>query len=107
MTTRTDIEAQRSARVPGTTFRDGVAGRRPRIAGHPAVDVHVVVRHFLAFGRDWDEVRHRFDWIPEEGLRAALRYYELYPDEIDQWLERERKLTPEHLYQKYPFTWPA
>src|SRR5262245_12686565 len=62
MTARTHSEAERMARVPGITFRDGTAGRRARIAGSPALDVVEVIKHYLAFDRDWNMLRQRFDW---------------------------------------------
>jgi hypothetical protein len=45
--------------------------------------------------RNFEELRQNYDWLSETQLRAALRYFELYPEEIEARLQRERQWTPE------------
>ncbi|HSF18730.1 MAG TPA: hypothetical protein VLK65_24615 [Vicinamibacteria bacterium] len=49
-------------------------------------------------------LRGDFSWLRETQLRVALAFYELYPEEIDVRLERERSWTPERLRKELPFT---
>ena len=105
MTTRADSEAERMQRVPGIIFVDGPAGRRARLAG-TGLEVFEIIKHYHAGNDDWDELRSWFHWLTEDELRSALRYYELYPEEIDTWLAEEAQLTPERVYAMYPFMRP-
>lgn len=81
-------------RAPGILFADGPAGRRAVVAGS-GLDVWELIAAWLEGGRDFQDLRRNYDWLTEEQLRSALRYYELYPEEIDARLERERRWTPE------------
>ena len=44
-----------------------------------------------------------YHWLTEPQLRAALAYYQLYPDAIDARLEREESWTPERVARDLPF----
>lgn len=80
--------------VPGIVLKDGPTGGRAVIAGS-GLDVWEVVATWNESGRDFEELRQNYGWLAEAQLRAALRYYELYPEEIDIRLEKERQWTPE------------
>lgn len=56
-----------------------------------------VVAAWREGGRDFRELRQNYDWLTEGQLLAALRYYELYPEEIDTRLEKERQWTPDRI----------
>lgn len=105
MATETEAEAEQMRRAPGIIFVDGPAGRRARVAG-TGLEVFEIIKYYIGFERDWQELRQRFDWLTDEQLRAAVRYYELYPAEIDARLEEEASWTPERVYAMYPFTKP-
>lgn len=94
--TTTDLltEAVRMRRVPGIVFGDGPTGRRAVVAGS-GIDVWEVIATWQEGNRDFEQLRRNYDWLGEAQLRAALRYYELYPEEIEARLERERRWTPE------------
>jgi len=47
-------------------------------------------------------LRWSLPWLSETQLRAVLSYYELYPDEIDHRLEREKAWTPERGWREMP-----
>ena len=94
VTTDLLTEAVRMRRVPGVVFGDGPTGRRAVVAGS-GIDVWEVIATWQESGRDFEQLRRNYDWLSEAQLRAALRYYELYPEEIEARLERERQWTPE------------
>lgn len=98
-------EALRMRRAPGVVFVDGPAGRRAALAG-TGLDVWEIVATWQASGKDFDQLRQSYDWLTEPQLRASLAYYELYPQKIDERLERESKWTPERVATDLPFARP-
>ncbi len=98
-------EAVRMRRAPGIIFSAGSTGRRATIAG-TGLDVWEVVAAWRACGEDYDKLRRSYPWLDEAQLRGALSYYQLYPEEIDERLERERRWTPERTWTELPFTRP-
>jgi uncharacterized protein (DUF433 family) len=80
--------------VSGIVFADGPSGRRAVVEGS-GIDVWDVIATWQEGGPDFEKLRRNYDWLSEAQLRAALRYYELYPEEIDARLEKERQWTPE------------
>lgn len=105
MTIETVSEAEKMRRVPGIYFMDGATGRRACVAG-TGIDVWEIISAYAAADRDWDTLREGFDWLSEVQLRAALAYYDSFPEEIDQRLEREAYWTEERVWQHYPFMRP-
>jgi len=75
---------------PLIVFRDGAAGRRASLAG-ARVDVAQVVDTFFASGKDVEQAA-RYLLLPEPLVRAALRYYADYRDEIDTWRDRVQEI---------------
>jgi uncharacterized protein (DUF433 family) len=98
-------EAVRMRRAPGIIFSSGPTGRRATVAG-TGLDVWEVVATWRACGEDYDELRRNYDWLDEAQLRAALSYYALYPDEIEERLERERRWTADRVWSELPFARP-
>ena len=88
-------------RAPGIVFADGPSGRRAVVAGS-GLDVWEVVRAWKEAGEDLAALREEFAWLAEPQLRAALAYYELYPQEIDARLAREDAWSPESLRREHP-----
>lgn len=99
-------EAVRMRRAPGIAFRSGPTGRRPTLPG-TGIDIWEVVAAYKARGEEWERLVEEFPWLEPTQLRAALNYYELYPEEIEARLEREQDWTPETLYRHHPFMRPA
>lgn len=87
-------EAVKMRRAPGIVFAAGPTGRRAVVAG-TGLDVWELVAAWLEGSRDFEDLKRNYEWLTEAQLRSALRYYELYPEEIDARLERERRWTPE------------
>lgn len=99
-------EAIRMRRAPGVAFVDGATGRRAVVAG-TALDIWELVATWRDGGCDMDRLARSYPWLSEMQLRAALGYYRLYPDEIDERIEREDAWTPERIRQDLPYATPA
>ena len=98
-------EGIKMRRAPGIVFADGPAGRRAVVAGS-GLDVWEVVATWQSSGEDWSLLRQSYPWLSEPQLRSALAFYELYPQEIDARLAREREWTHERVRRELPFTRP-
>ena len=98
-------EAVRMRRVPGVVFMDGPAGRRASIAG-TGLDVWEVISTFKSVGADRERLEVSYEWLSDRQLSAALAYYDLYPQEIDERIEEEERWTPGRLYGEFPYLRP-
>jgi len=99
-------EAIRMRRVPGIHFVEGVRGARRAAVAGTGLEVWEVVRTYKEVGEDYGELRKSYPWLSEPQLRAALSYYELYPDEIEARLKLEESWTPERVKKEMPFAVP-
>lgn len=99
-------EAIEMRRAPGVVFADGPAGRRAVVAGS-GIDVWEVVASWKAAGQDSRTLREAYPQLTETQLRAALGYYRLFPDGVDERLAREAAWTPERVRRELPFAAPA
>jgi uncharacterized protein (DUF433 family) len=75
-------EALRMRACPGIYFADEPGGREAKIAG-TGLGVWEVIRDYLAAGRDDGKVRKAFPQLSAAQTRAAVLYYEKYPEEVD------------------------
>ena len=98
-------EGIRMRRVPGIAFADGPSGRRAILAG-TGLDVWEIIATWRAAAGSDTVLRQSYPWLTEPQLRAALAYYELYPDEINARLEIEAQWTPERVRRELPFLRP-
>jgi uncharacterized protein (DUF433 family) len=98
-------EAVRMRRAPGIVFADGPAGRRAVLVG-TGLDVWEVIATWKEVGGSFKKLKKNYDWLTEPQLRAALGYYERYPEEIDERLGREESWTPERVRRELPFAVP-
>jgi uncharacterized protein (DUF433 family) len=71
---------------PLIVFREGAAGRRAALAG-TRLDVAQVIDTLQAEENSIEATAEYFD-VSEQHVRAALRYYADYREEIDKWRER-------------------
>lgn len=83
----------------------GVAGRKPRIAGHRITVQNIVIWH-EQMGLSADEIASEYDLSLSE-IYAALAYYHDHRAEIDQlirderaFVEELRRMTPSKLLDK-------
>lgn len=79
-------EAIKMREHPDIYFMDGPAGRRARVCD--GLDVWEIIQPYYLHGKDWDDLRDTYYWLPESVLRVAMKYYEAYPDEIEGWIIR-------------------
>jgi uncharacterized protein (DUF433 family) len=82
-------EGLRTERHPLVYFRDAAGGRRPAVVGS-RLDVWRVLDTVRAHDGSVAEAAEYLSQ-PEAKVRAAVRYYADYRDEIDAWAERERE----------------
>ena len=98
-------EGVRMRRVPGIVFTDGAVGRRATVAGS-GIDVWELIGTWRSVDHDYARLSQAYDWLSRHQLEAALSYYELYPEEIDERLESEESWTQERIHAELPFTHP-
>lgn len=82
-------EGMRMEDHPGIVFRDGPGGRRAGLAGGP--DVWEVVSAIRASGLKGEAaVTAAAEWgnLTPAQVRAAIRYYADFPEEVDDRLRR-------------------
>ena len=75
---------------PLIAFREGAAGRRAALVGS-RLDVAQVI-DTLRESDNSVERAAEYLGIPEQHVRAAVRYYADFPDEVDEWRERMREI---------------
>jgi uncharacterized protein (DUF433 family) len=80
-------EGLRMDEHPQIRFREGAAGRRAALAG-TRLDVWQVIETLRNSGNSVEETAAYFS-IPEAWVRACVRYYAAYPDEVDALAQRE------------------
>jgi uncharacterized protein (DUF433 family) len=79
-------EGLRREQHPLIAFREGAAGRRAALVG-TRLDVWQVIETVRQSDKSTDEAA-AYLAIPEAWVRACVRYYADYPDEVDEWTER-------------------
>lgn len=108
MTTEALTEAEKMRRVPGIDFVDGVGGatdRRARVAG-TGLEVWEMIDIYCGFGGDKAAILDGYPWVTSDMIDAALAYYAAFPEAIDASRALNESMTPETMYELYPFTRP-
>jgi uncharacterized protein (DUF433 family) len=84
------FEGLRQDAHPMIVFRDGAAGRRAMLLGTRLSVAQVMDTVGAAEERGDAAIREAAEYlhIPEGQVRACVRYYASYQDEIDQWRDR-------------------
>jgi uncharacterized protein (DUF433 family) len=98
-------EAVRTRRIPGIVFADEFRGRVPTVAG-TGLEPWEILRSYREADNDWERLKETYHWLSDLQLRAAIAYFQAYPEEIEARLKDEEKWTPEELWTQYPFTRP-
>jgi uncharacterized protein (DUF433 family) len=86
-------EALRMRMCPGVYFADEPAGRDAKVAG-TGLGVWEVIRDYLAEKRDVKRLRRSLPRLSDAQLTAALRYYEAWPEEIDELIAENADAIP-------------
>ena len=79
-------EALRMRKCPGIYFHDEPAGREAKIAG-TGLGVWEVINVYKTGSRSAKTLKKHFHWLSEAQLKAALTYYQAWPEEIDDLVE--------------------
>ncbi|MGH2448561.1 MAG: hypothetical protein ACRDFS_08160 [Chloroflexota bacterium] len=74
-------EAVKMREFPDIVTVSGPTGRRAKFVGGP--DVWEILEPFILAGNDRNALRQSYPEAEEAMLQSAIRYYELYPDEIE------------------------
>jgi uncharacterized protein (DUF433 family) len=93
-------EGMREAEFALIEFRDSAAGRQACLKGS-TLAVWEVIMIAQEHGMDVEQVADYFS-RPVEWVRAALHYYEAYPQEIDQAIADNRAMGYEKLKRLLP-----
>jgi uncharacterized protein (DUF433 family) len=96
-------EAVRASRVPGIVFVQRRDGRRPAIA-FSGLEVWEIIATWKEAGENWALLVEAYPELSENQVRAAVAYYQAYPEEIDDRLAREAEWTPQRVAEELPFT---
>ena len=96
------VEAIKMRRCPGIVFADGVSGRRARIAG-TGLEVWEVISTYRSVNQDFSRLQKAYHWLTEQQLRAALGYYKVYREEIDELIKLNESWSIESITERFPF----
>jgi len=83
-------EGLRTDEHPLIYFRDGTSGRRPALAG-TRLDVWQAIETLRQNGNSVEDAAEYLG-LPAEKVRACVRYYADYKDEIDEWAVRSKAI---------------
>ncbi len=87
-------EGLRMSAHPQIFFRGGAIGRRPVLVA-TRLDIWQVIETFRE-NNDSVEKTAEYLSIPQNRVKAAIRYYEEYPEEIDLFIKHTRELADLH-----------
>jgi len=93
-------EGLRMRACPGIYFASEPTGRTAKVAG-TGLGVWEVLRDFVG-NQNVERLREAFADLSPSQLRAALLYFNCYPDEVRAAVEANAALTPEAIEQRYP-----
>lgn len=94
-------EAVKMQRCPCIIFSEGTAGRRARIAG-TGIEVWEVIATYKGVRENFGRLRKAYHWLTEQQIKAAVSYYRVYPEEIDQLMKQNEELTRKYVHKRYP-----
>ena len=96
-------EAVRASRIPGIVFLQRRDGRRAAVA-FSGLEVWEIIATWKQGEESWQRLVEAYPELSENQLRAAVAYYQAYPEEIDERLAREAYWIPERVAEELPFT---
>lgn len=95
-------EAVKMKRCPGIVFTEGTSGRRARVAG-TGIEVWEVIGSYKSVGSDYERLRKAYHWLTEQQLRAAIGFYQTYPEDVETLLGRNEEFSPDSMRRRHPF----
>ena len=96
------MEAIKMRKCPGITFTDGPAGRRARIAGS-GIDVWELIATFRGLKENYEKLKKAYHWLNDHQIRSAFSYYTLYPEELNEMINRNETMTRDEVLKNFPF----
>jgi uncharacterized protein (DUF433 family) len=99
-------EALKMRRVHGIYFADEFLCREAKVGG-TGLGVWEVIETYQSMDQDWARLREYFNWLDEWQLREALEYYQAYPEEINEQVQKNQSVTEEEIWTAHPFTRPG
>lgn len=96
------MEAIKMRRCPGIVFTEGVSGRRAKMGG-TGIEVWEIIFTYKSVGKDLKRLKKGYHWLSTEQIRAALSYYSIYPQEIDQLIDQNESWTKKRIQERHPF----
>lgn len=95
-------EAIKMRRCPGIVFTQGVSGRRAKVGG-TGIEVWEIISTYKSVGKDLKRLKKAYHWLSPEQIRAALSYYSIYPQEIDQLIDQNESWAKKRIQERHPF----
>lgn len=95
-------EALKAHHCPGIIFSEGTSGKRARAAG-TGIDVWEIIATYQSVNNDFNRLKKTYNWLTIQQLRAAIGYYNLYQEEIDNLISENAGWTSDEIAKKYPF----
>lgn len=89
--------------MTGIVFVPNQGERRPAVA-FTNLEVWEIVATWKEGDESWQQLVAAYPELLETQLRAAIAYYQSYPQEIDERLAEEAYWTPERVAEELPFT---
>ncbi len=72
----------------------GIGGEYPHVRNSRTPVRCIVLTH--RFTKDFERTAARYSHLPAEDVQGALDYYALYPERVDEDIEREERVWAEH-----------
>ena len=94
-------EAIKMRRCPGIVFTDGVTGRKARVAG-TGLEVWEIIATYIGVKQNVKRLQKAYHWLTEQQLRAAIGYYTVYREEIDQLIKQNESWSKDTIIENYP-----
>ncbi len=95
-------EAIKMRRCPGIVFTDGVTGRKARVAG-TGLEVWEIITTYIGVKQNVKRLQKAYHWLTEQQLRAAIGYYTVYGEEIDQQIKQNESWSKDTIIENYPY----
>lgn len=93
--------AKRMLEVRGIDFAQDYSGWHARVAG-TGLEVREIMKVNRECDENWDRLTVALCHLTKAQLQAALAYYRLYPDEIDEYIANEEAIEEGARREGYP-----
>src|SRR5690349_21631962 len=70
------------------------------------LEVWEIIRSWKQEGEDWRALTERYHWLTFDDLNAALTFYRLNPEMVDERIAEEFSVSVEDVWEMYPDSKP-